>query len=592
MTSPTDKPTTRSRTGVPAMADLMARLHFAPESGRIWLDDHRMILMQTSALGVLRRELIESLGTERARGLLTRMGYHSGANDAELARRLRPHASLDDMFNAGPQLHALEGSVLVETIRFDMNIERGEFHGEYFWHGSSETEDHIRIYGIGHETACWTQIGFASGYTSTFMGRPILFREVECIAQGHAACRVIARPLDEWEDAESDSRFLQAQPFVKGRTAARDATSNAKPLPEVAAMFDEKDIVGVSVGFNAVCHKVRRVGDTDATVLFLGDSGVGKEVFARTLHRISPRAAAPFVAVNCAAIPEALVESELFGVEKGAFTGAATSREGRFERAHGGSLFLDEIGTMNLTSQGKLLRALQEGEIERVGDTKVRRVDVRVIAATNLDLKAEVKAGRFREDLYFRLNVFPIRIPALRDRRADIPILMDHFLAKFCRRHRRKVSGFTARAIDALSTYEFPGNIRELENMIERGVIMASHDSAIDVPDLFGDQERSPSSYGLRGDGSVVEASASPVAAPGSDLVRSQIDELLSGASCESIGRSLRDIEKDLETTLVDRALAQSGGNISAAARLLGLTRSGLIYRVNRRKQGDVPVLD
>lgn len=573
-----------------AMMDLMERLHFAPENGRIWLDDQRMMLVRTSAIGVLRRELIEGLGIERARGLLTRMGYHSGSNDADLARRLRPHASHRDMFNTGPQLHALEGSVQVETVRLDIDIERGEYYGEFLWHGSSESEDHVGIYGIGHEPACWTQVGYACGYTSTFMGRPILFREVECVAQGHSACRVIGRPIDEWDDFESDSRFLQAEPFIRGLSALSRTPSGMRPSPEVAAMFDEKDIVGVSVGFNAVCHKVRRVADTNATVLFLGDSGVGKEVFARTLHRISARATGPFVAINCAAIPEALVESELFGVEKGAFTGATSSRPGRFERANGGTLFLDEIGILNLTSQGKLLRALQEGEIERVGDSQVRKIDVRVVAATNLDLKAEVKAGRFREDLYFRLNVFPIKVPPLRERRADIPILMDHFLARLCRRHKREVTGFTARAIDALLTYEFPGNIRELENMIERGVIMAPNRGAIDVPDLFSEQDHAPVTYGLRGDGSLGDQDRLDQAPTGPDtqLVASQIHDLLSGGTCEALGTSLRDIEKNLEGALVDQAIEQAQGNISAAARLLGLTRSGLIYRMSRRKQEDI----
>lgn len=569
------------------IADLMERLHFAPESGRIWMDDQRMMLVRTSAIGVLRRELIEGLGIERARGLLTRMGYHSGSNDADLARRLRPHASHRHTFDTGPQLHALEGSVQVEAIRVDIDVERGQYYGEFLWRGSSESEDHVRIYGIGHEPACWTQVGYASGYTSTFMGRPILFREVECVAQGHATCRVIGRPLDEWDDGEIDSRFLQAEPFTHGLTATSRSPGATQPAADVSAMFDQTDIVGVSVGFNAVCHKIRRVADTSATVLFLGDSGVGKEVFARTLHRISPRASSTFVAINCAALPENLVESELFGVEKGAYTGATSSRAGRFERADGGTLFLDEIGILNLTAQGKLLRALQEGEIERVGDAKVRKVDVRVIAATNLDLKAEVKAGRFREDLYYRLNVFPIKVPPLRERRADIPILMDHFLSKFCRRNNREVTGFTARAIDAMLTYEFPGNIRELENMIERGVIMATNRSAIDVPDLFTEQEQLPSTFGLRRDGSLGDDDRLDHSSTATEVrqVASDIRELLSGVSCEALGTSLRDIERNLEGAALDKALEQAKGNISAAARLLGLTRSGLIYRMTRRKQ-------
>lgn len=574
---------------LPDIADLMARLHFAPAEGRIWLDDQRMQLIHTSAMGVLRRELIESLGLERARGLLTRMGYNSGAHDAELARRLRPSADLHERFAAGPQLHALEGIVQVEPVRMEMDIERGHYRGEFLWRHSSEDEEHVRIYGIGAEPVCWMQIGYASGYTSVFMGRPVLFREVECRATGSAHCRIVGKPVEEWEDAEDDVRYLQAESFTRGLSAT-SYRPGAGALNQNAAMFDEGDIVGVSTGFNAVCHMLRCVADTDATVLFLGESGVGKEVFARTLHRISARAGKPFVAVNCAAIPENLVESELFGVEKGAFTGATHSREGRFERAHGGTLFLDEIGIMNLTAQGKLLRALQEGEIERVGDTQVRHVDVRVVAATNLDLREEVRAGRFREDLFFRLNVFPVRVPPLRQRREDIPVLMNHFLRKFSQRHRREVTGFTARAIDALLNYDLPGNIRELENMIERGVILARQGGAIDVGHLFAGGERWDSpTFGLCGDGRVSadgRLDAHADSAAGNNAVRgvlTQVEKLLSGEAPEA-DFSLDQIEKRIEAELLKSAIARANGNLSAAARILGITRSRLVYRLGHRE--------
>lgn len=571
----------------PDIADLMARLHFAPGEGRIWLDDQRMTLIHTSAMGVLRRELIESLGIERARGLLTRVGYNSGGHDAELARRLRPNANLADMFAVGPQLHGLEGVVKVETVSLEMDVERGHYHGEFVWRDSSEDEEHVRLYGIGAEAACWMQIGYACGYTSVFMGRPILFRELECRATGQAHCRIVGKPAEEWKDAEEDFKYLRAEPFSRGLSATSRGSA-AGLSDKSAALFEDGSIVGVSTGFNAVCHMVRRVADTSATVLFLGESGVGKEVFARTLHRNSPRTAQPFIAINCAAIPENLVESELFGVEKGAFTGAHAARAGRFERAHGGTLFLDEIGTLSLTAQGKLLRVLQEGEIERVGDTQVRKVDVRVVAATNLDLREEVRAGRFREDLYFRLNVVPIKVPPLRERREDIPILMNHFLRKYCLRHRRAVSGFTARAIDALLSYALPGNIRELENMIERGVIFAPAEGAIDVSHMFiGGERWDSSTFELGGDGRI---SASPrLRMPdrraGSEVVRNvmqRIEELLD-VNTQAKDFSLDGVEAQLETALLQSAIAQAGGNLSAAARLLGITRSRLVYRLDNR---------
>ena len=575
------------RPEMPDMADLMARLHFAPGDGRIWLDDQRMLLIHTSAMGVLRRELIESLGIESARGLLTRMGYNSGAHDAELARKLRPTAPLHDMFAVGPQLHALEGIVKVEPISLEIDIERGKYHGDFYWRGSSEDEEHIRIYGFGAEAACWMQTGYAAGYTSVFMGRPILFREVECRSTGHAQCRIIGKPVEEWDDPEQDLKYLQAETFSSGLSAAVRSPRSAAVAGEAQAMFGESDIVGVSTGFNAVCHMLRCVADTDDTVLFLGESGVGKEVFARTLHRISFRAEKPFIAVNCAALPDQLVESELFGVERGAFTGATVSKEGRFERAHGGTLFLDEIGILSMTAQGKLLRALQEGEIERVGDQRTRRVDVRVIAATNLDLRSEVRAGRFREDLFFRLNVFPIKVPPLRERREDIPILMNHFLRKFTTRHRRQVTGFTGRAINALLSYELPGNIRELENMIERSVIMVRSGGAIDVAHLFaGGEGWDGGTFGLSGDGRVSPTRQADNTSGSHDeeqveRITRSISRLLSGEPATD-GCSLDEIETSLEGTLLKSAITRANGNLSAAARLLGITRSRLVYRMNR----------
>jgi two-component system, NtrC family, response regulator HydG len=206
---------------------------------------------------------------------------------------------------------------------------------------------------------------------------------------------------------------------------------------------------------------LERVAPTTAAVLFTGESGTGKELFANNLHTLSPRANKPFVAINCAAIPETLIEAELFGVERGAYTGATNSRAGRFERASGGTLFLDEIGALSLVAQGKLLRAIQEGEIERVGGSNAKSVDVRIVAATNVDLRADVKARRFREDLFFRLNVFPIDLPPLRERRDDIPLLMEHLLALYSSRHKRRFTGFTRRAVEALLNYDYAGNVRD-----------------------------------------------------------------------------------------------------------------------------------
>lgn len=559
----------------PEIDDLASRLRFSPDDGHIWLDNRRMILMHTNSIGDLRRELVDSLGLERARGLLTRTGYSSGASDAELAARVRPDMKIFDAFSVGPQLHALEGVVRVEPLAFDIDIPRGRFYAEYYWHDSFEDEVHIQNYGIGADPVCWMQIGYASGYSSVFMGRRIIFREVECRAMGHQRCRIIGKPVEEWDSPEEDLRYMSTHEFVN--RAIPDIRTDKAPDGEIATPAHRWDMVGASGGFNVACHMLEKVADTDATVLFLGESGVGKEMFARNLHNISRRKEQPFIAVNCAAIPDTLIESELFGVEKGAFTGASSHRPGRFERAEGGTLFLDEIGTLSASAQAKLLRALQEGEIERVGDTRTRKVNVRVVAATNVNLKEAVAKGAFREDLFFRLNVFPIHIPPLRERRADIPLLMSHFLAKFNRLHGRQVTGFTERAIEGLMNYQWPGNIRELENMIERGVILASDSRVIDLCHIFTSGEKLDAKIlALSKSGALNPAGVHPIGEgpEPADINSSNslVDRILqSGAKLE-----------ELERELLEAAVERANGNLSEAARILGITRPQLAYRLKR----------
>lgn len=579
----------------PALADLMARLHFSTSDGRIWLDEQRMLLVHASALGALRKEMIETLGVEVARGFMTRMGYHAGVGDAQMARRVRPAGSVKDMFVVGPQLHCLEGIGLSEAVRLECDVEKGSHYGEFVWTSPVEDEEHSRYFEIGTEPACWMQIGYASGYSTEFMGRPVLYREVECQSMGQPACRIVGKLVAEWgAEAEDDLRYLMPGAIAAGLrpTVGRPASTMVQLEGEAP---DAGAAIGISPGFNAAMHMVRKVSPTQATVLFLGESGVGKEVFARTLHRLSSRSQKPFVAVNCAAIPEQLLESELFGVERGAFTGATQSRAGRFERADGGTLFLDEIGTLSLDSQGKLLRVLQEGEVERVGDTSTRDIDVRVIAATNVDLRAESKAGRFREDLFYRLNVFPIRILPLRERREDIPLLMTHFLATFNRRHGRCLTGFTQRAVDAMLTYDWPGNIRELENVIERGVILATDNTAIDSPQLFTSGESfGHQCYELDRKGRLVARDPKAFTAEVEsntevDRVLRRLDALLHDEDGEGeIGGEGDNVSLDeIETLLLKRAVERANGNVAAAARMLGITRPQMVYRLKNKGIGE-----
>ena len=569
----------------PDLADLMSRLHFSTSDGRIWLDEHRMLLVHAKALGSLRREMIELLGLDVTRGLFTRMGYQAGTFDAGMARKVRSSTSLKDMFFVGPQMHCLEGIGLSEPVKLEFDVEKGKHYGEFLWTHQVEDEEHVRHFPVGTEPSCWMQVGYASGYSTEFMGRQILYREVECQGMGQAACRIIGKPVDAWgEEGAQDLQYLMpaalhGEAIKEARPSLRGAVLPAADAPGAGQP------VGISPGFNSVLHMVQRVAPTNATVLFLGESGVGKEVFARTLHRLSSRSHKPFVAVNCAAIPEQLIESELFGAERGAYTGATLSRAGRFERADGGTLFLDEIGTLSSGAQANLLRALQEGEIERLGDTHTRHVDVRVIAATNVALREEVAAGRFREDLFFRLNVFPIRVIALRERREDIPLLMTHFLGKFNRLHGRRLTGFTQRAVDAVMSYDWPGNIRELENAVERGVILAAEGTVIDAPQLFTSGEHfSPTHFAISRSGTWVKSDPAqlldePAADSETERVAKHLNNLLQGLDDDKSTVSLDDIESLLLRKAVDRAQ----GNVAAAARLLGITRPQMVYRLKSR---------
>jgi Nif-specific regulatory protein len=301
-----------------------------------------------------------------------------------------------------------------------------------------------------------------------------------------------------------------------------------------AASNVDHDMVGDSPAIRSVYQFIAKVAPTDSTVLIHGESGTGKELVARAVHRNSRRAAKPFVAINCAAIAETLLESEMFGHEKGSFTGAVAQKRGKLEAADGGTIFLDEIGEMSPALQAKLLRVLQEHEFERVGGTRSIRTDLRVVAATNRDLAEEARRGVFRQDLYYRLNVVKVTMPPLRDRRRDIPLLAQHFIQKFARRASRQVVGLSPEARDLLMRYDWPGNVRELENAIERAIVMGSTEFILpeDLPEtLFEDAESR------------------------------------AGSSLAYFHEAVNEAKKQV----IQRAFDQSGGNYTEAARLLGL---------------------
>ena len=556
--------------GDASTSDLRSQVHFCAQTGQIWLHEHRMLLIHAQAQALLRKELIDTLGMERAKGLLTRMGYESGVRDAELARQRAQTLSDLDAFMTGPQLHTLEGIVKVTQIRLELDRVAGTFYGEFLWENSWEGQWHRHFFGLHNEPVCWTQIGYACGYTSAFMGQPILYKEVECVGMGNAHCRIIGKPVEEWEDASEYAHFFNRE------SIAEQLIDLQTQVVQLRTTMGEKEVlpanmVGNSSSFRAAYDLLRQAVNNQISVLLLGETGVGKEVFARTMHERGARSKASFVAINCAAIPADLVESELFGVEKGAYTGALAARAGRFERANGGTLFLDEIGDLPLAAQAKLLRVLQEGEIERLGDQTVRKVNVRLVAATNIDLRLLVKAGKFRSDLYYRLNAYQITIPPLRERQEDISPLAKRFLEKYCAIHGKRLRGFTDKAKRALMTYTWPGNIRELQNMIERGVILAPGGTRIEVQHMFSAfNERDAREFSLDAHGDI---HAGPP-----ECGKALSDAVLSGVM------TLDQVEAMLLETAVDKAQ----GNLSSAARMLGLTRPQLAYRL-RRLHEDAP---
>jgi len=540
--------------------NLRSRLRFNIEAGRIWLDDNRMLLVHAKALGALRRELFDTLGTERAQGLLLRMGFVSGQHDADLAVKLEGQAKPYDVFRIGPEMHGFEGLVKAVITHADIDWQIGHFRGTVDWFGSWEAESHLEHFGIGDEPACWNLLGYASGFVSRFFRRFIVFRETQCMRQGHDRCVIEGRPAEEWDDAEQAAQF-RSDHSTSAETAIEAELRALRGHPR--APQERGQLVGHSPAFRAAFDLLAQAANSPITVLLLGETGVGKEMFARWLHEHGSRAQKPFVAINCAAIPHDLIEAELFGVRRGAFTGARESRPGRFERADGGTLFLDELGDLSPGAQAKLLRVLQTGEIERLGDDQTRKVNVRLVAATNVDLKSAVANGRFRADLYYRLATFPISIPPLRERRTDIPLLAATLIEKYQAPYGKRGLGLSGRALQVLCAHDWPGNVRELENCIERAVLLTPNTGEIEVRHLFASEPAAP----------IHDVQLGPAGQIGS------LEDALRQQQLDSLLTENFDLERH-ERQLIERAVARANGNLSRAARLLGITRRQLGYRL------------
>nr|WP_216611849.1 sigma-54-dependent Fis family transcriptional regulator [Myxococcus xanthus] len=460
--------------------DLSELLSFEPGGGLIHFGGQRVLLMDPVALGLLRKELIKLMGMTAARGTFTRLGYAHGWRTAEAMKGAVPWKDESLWRRAGGRLHTLQGQVRVEPVQRRAD-EGPEPFAEAQWHDSYEAEQHLLHLGQSDQPVCWSLTGFASGYMSYVNGKPIYGTELRCVGKGDAACHYVGRPAEEWSTECTEVLRLYETQCMEGtlaqvtealRQAERKLRAKRQSLARAGVTEDPAGMVARSEAMQRIINLARRVAKVDSTVLVTGESGVGKERIARLIHDESGRAHKAFVAVNCAAVTESLLESELFGHARGAFTGATHDRAGLFEAAHGGTLFLDEVGEVPPSMQAKLLRVLQEREVRRVGENASRKVDVRLVAATNRDLAEEVRQGRFRQDLYYRLRVIELKIPPLRERRDDVLPLARLLLAEAAERLGRRVSGLSPDAADQLLRYAWPGNVRELSNAVERAVAL------------------------------------------------------------------------------------------------------------------------
>ena len=533
--------------------DLLDKIQFDSQHGKIWFEENRMLLLHTSIMGFLRKDLYNMLGWERTKRFFIRLGYQAGVRDAEVTSKLRPNLNEAEAFMAGPQMHGIRGMVQVEVNELQLSHDKHQFYADFNWRNSFEAEVHLSEFGASEESACWMLLGYACGYSSFVMGQTIIYQETHCVAKGDDCCRIVGKPLKEWQNADELIQFMSPDPVSDELIALQAELNELKKniYTDVEADYTMFNSIGESVAYRKVCDLLKKAAGSKVAVLLQGETGVGKEAFARGIHEGSSRKGQPFVAVNCACIPPDLIEAELFGVEKGAFTGATQTRSGKFERAHQGTIFLDEVIELSPRAQAALLRMLQEGEYERVGDYQTRKADVRLVAATNEVLEQAVKEGRFRADLYYRLNIFPVIIPPLRERRDDIPLLITHFLSRFENMYGKTLKGLSDRAKNFVMTYEWPGNIRELENLLERATLLTDHQQEIKLNHLFPQikQDIEPKPENL------------------------DLNAVIQDGFCL----------EDHERQLILIAMQKANQNVSEAARILGISRAALDYRLKKQ---------
>jgi two-component system response regulator HydG len=466
----------------PEELDHRELLELIPEGGLIRFAGQRALLLDAVAMGILRKYLVESFGLTAARTVLTQFGFAHGWRMAEAMKAGFKWDSDEHWRRAGTRIHALQGLYSVDSGNSDPLSKTGLMLG-----ASYEAGQHLLHFGRSDAPMCWTICGLISGYLSRATGQEIFVLEDRCESQGDAGCHLFGRTRQEWGDERAEElRFFDSDQLSDCldislhrvteslKVVERKLRERHRALVRVEPGVEEPlGIVAKSPAMRKVVDVACRVAKVDSTLLITGESGSGKERIARLVHEESTRAAGPFIAVNCGAITETLLESELFGHARGAFSGATHDRPGLFEAANKGTLLLDEVGDISPGMQVKLLRAIQEREIRRVGENKNRRIDVRILAATNRDLAMGVSGGAFRQDLYYRLKVVELHVPPLRERRDDILPLARVLLAEAGLRMKRRITSLAPTAADSLLRYPWPGNVRELENVMERAVALA-----------------------------------------------------------------------------------------------------------------------
>ncbi|MGE4317761.1 MAG: sigma 54-interacting transcriptional regulator [Deferribacterales bacterium] len=474
-----------------AKMNISDMLQVDPTSETLFLLDQRVLINDSVSEGLLRRELIQIFGKYGAKNVLTRYGYAHGWRTAEMLSKRMP--SLLNSPVGGASLHKLYG--LFITTKLSESYGSGdEPLIKSIIHHSYEAEQHLLHFGLSEESICWTLTGFASGYESFKHNKDVYFIETKCIAKGDEHCEIEGRFADKWGD-----RIKSELPFY-GMESTNDILKELseqikhteKKLKK--SLFSLKNVelkkkaldgmVVRSKPMTDLINLAERTGKVDTSVLITGESGVGKELLARYIHTCSKQNTKPFIAVNCGAFSDTLLESELFGHVKGAFTGADREHKGLIEEANGGTLFLDEIGETTPSMQVKLLRFIQEKEIRRIGENTPRKVNVRIISATNKCLEDEITKGNFRRDLFYRLKVIELKIPPLKSRSEDILPMAYSFLKQASQEMGTKVTGLSPDACQCMLSYDWPGNVRELKNVVQRACALCDSGTieCIDLP--------------------------------------------------------------------------------------------------------------